>query len=83
MVVWLLSSMHVDARRLSRTVKSKSVRTKHTGLDYISLMQASGGGCSGLPQPTMNIACGCGRRCGGLRRSESAAEHFFIWIAYP
>eukprot|EP01047_Picozoa_sp_COSAG01_P051562 COSAG01_NODE_5334_length_4326_cov_144.633073_4_plen_526_part_00 len=38
--------MHVDARRLSRTVKSKSVRTKHTGLDYISLMQAFNAGAA-------------------------------------
>eukprot|EP01047_Picozoa_sp_COSAG01_P045704 COSAG01_NODE_4234_length_5218_cov_69.637429_1_plen_210_part_00 len=71
-----------ESRRRGVAWLGQAVRWSGSGAGPTGCHQASGGGCSGLPQPTMNSACGCGRRCGGLRRSESAAEHFFIWVAY-
>jgi hypothetical protein len=72
-----------ESRRRAVAWLGQAVRWSGSGAGPTGCHQASGGGCSGLPQPVMNSTCGCGRRCGGLLRSESAAEHFFIWIAYP
>ena len=69
-----------ESRRGGVAWLGQAVRWSGSGAGPTGCHQASGGGCSGLPQPIMNTACGCGRRCGGLRRSESAAEHFFIWV---
>ena len=72
-----------ESRRGAVAWLGQAVRWSGSGAGPTGCHQASGGGCSGLPQPTMNSTCGCGRRCGGLRRSESAAEHFFIWVDDP
>ena len=72
-----------ESRRGGVSWLGQAVRWSGSGAGPTGCHQASGGGCSGLPQPVMNSTCGCGRPCGGLRRSESAAEHFFIWVDYP
>ena len=72
-----------ESRRGGVAWLGQAVRWSGSGAGPTGCHQASGGGCSGLPQPTMNSACGCGRRCGGLRRSESALSTFLFGLPTP
>jgi hypothetical protein len=64
-----------ESRRGAVAWLGQAVRWSGSGAGPTGCHQASGGGCSGLPQPTMNNACGCGRRaaavCFGLSRPLS------------